>query len=454
MTRILVLPGLYDSGSAHWQSVWERSDPRFVRVAQRDWVTPARGDWVATLDGAVTTAAAAGEDVVLVAHSTACPLVAAWAQSGARTDRIRGALLVAPSDTEGQNYPAGPTGWQPMPLAALPFPSIVVASSDDVYCTLDRSRAFAAAWRSRFVGVGPAGHINGDSGLGAWPAGRALLDELLLDPRRRRFRQLHESGCFVIPNPWHAGTARLLASLGFPALATTSSGYAWSIGRSDNHVSRDEILSHLQTIAAAVDLPINADFEGGFATEPADVAANVSLATRTDIAGLSIEDSTGDPASPLYDATLAVERIVAARAAIDASRTGILLTARSEGFVVDRPDLPETLRRLTAFAEAGADCLYAPGIRTREEIAAVVSAVAPKPVNVLVGSGFTTVAELAALGVRRISIGGALARAAWTGVLGAARELATHGTFTQFGGAVSGDEMDQLFANVAEHTTG
>jgi 2-methylisocitrate lyase-like PEP mutase family enzyme/predicted alpha/beta hydrolase family esterase len=445
MTRILILPGLYDSGAAHWQSVWERSDPRCVRVVQRDWAAPVRSEWVATLDAAVGAARADGDDVVLVGHSSACSLVAAWAQSSARADGVRGALLVAPSDTEGPNYPTGPTGWQPMPLAPLPFPSIVVASTDDMYCTPARARQFAVAWQSKFVDMGPAGHINGESGLGAWPAGRALLDELLIDPRRRRFRQLHESGCFVIPNPWDVGTARFLASLGFPALATTSSGYAWSLGRADNHVPLDETLAHMRTIAAAVDVPINADFEGGFAIAPSDVAANVSAATGTGVAGLSIEDSTGDPAAPLFDATLAVERVVAARRAIDDSRTGVLLVARSEGFVAGRPDLAETVRRLTAFADAGADCLYAPGIRTREEIRAVVAAVAPKPVNVLVSSGFTTLTELAALGVRRISIGGALARVGWTGVISAAREIAAQGTFTGLGHAVSHDELDQLF---------
>jgi predicted alpha/beta hydrolase family esterase len=183
VTRVLILPGLYDSGPGHWQSLWERSDPRCVRVVQREWSTPAREEWVGTLDAAIAVSVGASEDVVLVGHSTGCALVAFWAQY-ARDHRgsanaVRGALLVAPSDTEGANYPAGPTGWRPMPLALLAFPSIVVASTDDMYCTLDRARQFATAWQSRFVDIGPAGHINGDSGLGAWPAGRALLDELL-----------------------------------------------------------------------------------------------------------------------------------------------------------------------------------------------------------------------------------------------------------------------------------
>ena len=244
------------------------------------------------------------------------------------------------------------------------------------------------------------------------------------------FRRLHESGCFVIPNPWDLGSARLLTGLGFRALATTSSGFAWSLGRPDNAVSLEEALTHLRAIAGGVGLPVNADFEGGFAVEPAQVGANVMLATGTGVAGLSIEDSTGDAARPLFDFGLAVERVRAARAAIDASGTGVLLTGRSEGFIVGRPDLAEPIRRLTAYAEAGADCLYAPGLRSRDEIGLVVAAVAPKPVNVLVGSDFVTVAELADLGVRRISVGSALARAAWGGFLAAAKEIAERGTFT------------------------
>lgn len=243
--------------------------------------------------------------------------------------------------------------------------------------------------------------------------------------RTRVFHQLHESGCFVIPNPWDLGSARLLVQLGFKALATTSSGFAWTLGRRDNHVTLDEALAHLRSIASGVDVPVNADFEGGFAIESEDVARNVAAAVQTGVAGLSIEDSTGDPAHPLLEFTLAVERIRAARHAIDESRTGVLLTGRSEGFVVGRPDLGDTIRRLVAYAEAGADCLYAPRIVSKEEIAAVIKAVAPKPVNVLVGSDFTTVAELAAMGTRRISVGGGLARAAWGGFLEAARESRT-----------------------------
>jgi 2-methylisocitrate lyase-like PEP mutase family enzyme len=264
--------------------------------------------------------------------------------------------------------------------------------------------------------------------------------------RCRVFRQLHQSGCFLIPNPWDCGSARLLAQLGFPALATTSSGFAWSMGRSDNHMSLEETLARLRAITESVDLPVNADFEGGFATEPAEVAGNVTRATATGVAGLSIEDSTGNTSHPLFDFDLAVERIQAARSAIDASGTGILLTGRSEGFIVGRPDLAETIRRLTAYAEAGADCLYAPGLRASVDIAAVVRAVAPRPVNVLVGSDFTTLAELAALGVRRISVGGALARAAWTGFLSAAREIAALGTFTGLARAVGFAELEAAFS--------
>ena len=268
----------------------------------------------------------------------------------------------------------------------------------------------------------------------------------MLPTSTQAFHRLHESGCFVIPNPWDAGSARLLEQLGFRALATTSSGFAWSMGRRDNHVTLAEALSHLRAIADAVQIPVNADFEGGFADQPGEVAANVSAAAATRIAGVSIEDSTGRMADPLYDFALAVERIRAAREALDASDTGVLLTARSEGFIVGRPDLDETIRRLGAYAEAGADCLYAPGLRTLAEVSAVVTAVAPKPVNVLVGSSLFTVAQLAEVGVRRISVGGALARAAWGGFLGAAREIAEQGTFTSLDRAVPFAEINGAFA--------
>lgn len=265
--------------------------------------------------------------------------------------------------------------------------------------------------------------------------------------RCRVFRQLHQSGCFVIPNPWDVGSARLLAGLGFKALATTSSGFAWSLGRSDNRVSLEEALAHLRSVAGAVEVPVNADFEGGFAVDPDRVGQNVAAAATTGIAGLSIEDSTGDASNPLFDFALSVERIRAARAALDRSGVDIVLTGRSEGFIVGRPDLAETIRRLIAYAEAGADCLYAPGIRSSQEIAAVVAAVTPKPVNVLVGSDFATVADLAQAGVRRISTGGALARAAWTGFLEAAKEIAEEGRFTRLGRAVSFAKINGAFGS-------
>ena len=248
-----------------------------------------------------------------------------------------------------------------------------------------------------------------------------------------------------MPNPWDVGSARLLVGFGFLALATTSSGFAWSTGRRDNHITVDDALAHLRIMASSVDVPVNADFEGGFAIAPEGVAANVSRAADTGIAGLSIEDSSGDANDPLFSFTLSVERVAAARDALDRRRPGVILTARTEGFIVGRPDLEETLRRLTAYAEAGADCLYAPGIRTPEQISAVVRAVAPKPVNVLVGGPFTTVEQLAAFGVRRISVGGALARAAWGGFLSAAREVAQQGTFDSLSSAVPFGEINLMF---------
>ena len=246
------------------------------------------------------------------------------------------------------------------------------------------------------------------------------------------FQRLHASGCFVMPNPWDAGSAVVLEKMGFKALATTSAGLAWALGRADNQVTLDQALAHLRDIVAAVKVPVNADFEGGFATDPKQVAANVKLAAATGIAGLSIEDSTGDAAQPLYDIDLAVERVRAARRAIDESGTGILLTGRSEGFVCGRPDIDETIRRLRAYSQAGADCLYAPRIEKVEHISAILAAVSPKPVNLLINAPFTTVAQAAALGVRRISVGGTLARAAWGGFLDAAKEISDAGTFTRF----------------------
>ncbi|HXG89004.1 MAG TPA: isocitrate lyase/phosphoenolpyruvate mutase family protein [Vicinamibacterales bacterium] len=266
------------------------------------------------------------------------------------------------------------------------------------------------------------------------------------------FRKLHASGCFVMPNPWDVGSARLLAQLGYRALATTSSGFAWAHGRPDNGMTLEETLQHMRSLAGSVDVPINADFERGFAVDAEAVGRNVTLATATGVAGLSIEDSTGDATDPLFDFALSVDRIRAARAAIDASGTGLLLTGRSEGFIVGRPDLDETIRRLAAYAEAGADCLYAPGLRSEAEIAAVVKAVAPKPVNALIGSDFLSVPEVAALGVRRISVGGALARAAWDGFLAAAREIADEGTFHALGHAVPFAEINDAFRGTQMRT--
>ncbi len=248
-----------------------------------------------------------------------------------------------------------------------------------------------------------------------------------------------------MPNAWDAGSAVLVESLGFPAVASTSSGFAWSLGTRDNNVTLQAVLTHLRALARAVRIPVNADFEGGFATEPEDVAENVRAGVDTGIAGLSIEDSTGDPRNPLFDLPLAIERIRAAREAIDATGTGVLLTGRSEGFIVGRPDLDETVRRLRAYADAGAGCLYAPGLTAAADIAAVVEAVAPSPVNVLVGSDFTTVSALERLGVRRISVGGALARAAWTGAIAAAEEIARDGTFGRLAESVPGSRLEDLF---------
>ncbi|HLY22690.1 MAG TPA: isocitrate lyase/phosphoenolpyruvate mutase family protein [bacterium] len=270
--------------------------------------------------------------------------------------------------------------------------------------------------------------------------------------KRRAFRQLHESGCFIIPNPWDAGTARYLQHLGFKAIATTSSGAAWSMALPDEDwaLTRDPMLAHIRAIVEASDLPVNADYESGYADDPAGVGDNVRLCVETGVAGLSIEDSTGDASRPLYDFDLAVARIRAARAAIDRAGGDVLLVGRSEGFIVGRPDLDETIRRLRAYASAGADCLYAPGIRTREQIRAVVDAAAPKPVNLLIGAPIgLTLADAAALGVRRISVGGALARAAWGGFIRAAKGLVA-GTFDAFADAAPGSELNALFAEDAK----
>ena len=265
--------------------------------------------------------------------------------------------------------------------------------------------------------------------------------------KRRAFHQLHEAGCFVIPNPWDVGSARMLQGLGFKALATTSSGFAWSHGRADNSVTRDMVLAHLADIVAATDVPVNADFESGFAPDAAGVAQSVRLAVETGVAGLSIEDATGDADRPLYTLDEATERVRAARRAIDEAGGDTLLVGRAECFLVGRPDLDETIARLKAYAQAGADCLYAPGLSTREQIAAVVAAVAPKPVNLLVGStSELTLADIAALGVRRVSVGGALARTAWGAFMRAAKLMAEQGRFDGFADAASGKDLNAFFS--------
>jgi 2-methylisocitrate lyase-like PEP mutase family enzyme len=274
--------------------------------------------------------------------------------------------------------------------------------------------------------------------------------------KRRTFRKLHESGCFVIPNPWDPGSARYLQSLGFKALASTSSGAAWARGLPDNGLSRDEVLEHLRLMAAATDLPLNADFENGFAADAAGVGESVRLAVGTGIAGVSIEDSIAARdlgANPgafggekLFPIEVAVERMRAARRAIDAAGADVMLIGRAECFLVGLPDIEMTVTRLKAYADAGADCLYAPGIRTAEHIRTVVQAVHPKPVNLLVGApSELSLAQIAELGVRRVSVGGALARTAWGGFMKAARNLAEQGSFDGFAGAAAHQTLNALF---------
>jgi len=269
--------------------------------------------------------------------------------------------------------------------------------------------------------------------------------------KRRAFRALHERGCFVLPNPWDIGTARYLQHLGFKAIATTSSGAAWSLGLPDTAVGREVMLTHIAAIVAATDLPVNADFESGYAASPAAVGESVRMCVDTGVAGLSIEDSTGDADKPLFALDDAVARMRAARTAIDAKDPAVMLIGRAECFLVGRTDLDETVERLNAYAAAGADCFYAPGIRTREQIARIVEGVAPKPVNVLVGGALgLTVKDLAELGVRRISLGGALARAAWGGFMRAARAIAESGSFDTLADAVSFAELNGLFRDDLE----
>ena len=262
--------------------------------------------------------------------------------------------------------------------------------------------------------------------------------------RRERFRELHKNGCFALPNPWDIGSARYLQHLGFKAIATTSAGFAFSRGLPDGSVGRDLMLAHVREIVAAVDLPVNADFENGYADDPDEVAHNVKLCVDAGVAGLSIEDNSGRKERPLYDVDLATERIRSAKAATGGD--GVVLTARAECFLVGVNDIEEVIRRLTAYAQAGADCLYAPGIRERDHIKAVVAAVAPKPVNLLIGGGIAlTMQDAAELGVRRVSVGGAFARAAWGGFIRAARELSEKGTFDELANAAPHDELQELF---------
>jgi 2-methylisocitrate lyase-like PEP mutase family enzyme len=270
--------------------------------------------------------------------------------------------------------------------------------------------------------------------------------------KRATFRKLHESGCFVIPNPWDVGSARYLQQLGFKALASTSAGFAFAQGHPDGAVPRDTMLAHLRELAEAIDVPLNADFEAGYADDPAGVAASVRLAIETGIAGLSIEDGAD---RRLYPIDQAVARLAAARVAIDGAKADVLLVGRAECFLLGRPDLDETLARLKAYASAGADVLYAPGIKTREQIEAVVAAVAPKPVNVLMssGAGPLTVADLAALGVRRVSVGGALARVGWGSVMRVARQIAEQGRFDGLNDSTPGSELNALFRDDRKRRT-
>ena len=262
--------------------------------------------------------------------------------------------------------------------------------------------------------------------------------------KRTVFRDLHKAGCFVIPNPWNPGSARYLQSLGFKALATTSSGYAHSRAFSDGEVTRDMVLAHCREIAEAADVPVNADFENGYSDDLGALADNVRACVETGVAGLSIEDFTGDENAPLYDIAAASKRVRTAREAI--GNSGVLLTGRAEGFLHGKPDLDDAIRRLKAFADAGADCLYAPGIRTREQIETLVKAVAPMPVNLLMSTASgLTVKDVEAIGVRRVSVGGTLARVAMHAFIKAAREIAETGQFDSFAGTISNAELNAFF---------
>jgi 2-methylisocitrate lyase-like PEP mutase family enzyme len=262
--------------------------------------------------------------------------------------------------------------------------------------------------------------------------------------KRKRFHALHQSGCFVLPNPWDIGSARMMQHLGFAAIATTSSGFAWTMGRPDYSISMDDVLEHLVSLEEGTDLPINADFESGFARDPENLAANVDLVIDTGVAGFSIEDRDVDFNGVLYERRLAMERITAAREAIDQSGTGVLLVARTERLLIEPEAVHEATDTLVALAEAGADCLYAPGLKDKKDIMAVVRAVSPKPVNVLVLNPSTSVAEMADLGVRRISIGGALAKACWTTMIDVAKNMQA-GSFSGLEKTSSASNLNEVF---------
>ncbi|AOG03795.1 isocitrate lyase/PEP mutase family protein [Bosea sp. RAC05] len=267
-------------------------------------------------------------------------------------------------------------------------------------------------------------------------------------PQVDAFRALHESGCFVMPNPWDLGSARWLRGQGFKALATTSAGFAFTQGRADQDVPRDMMLAHIAEMVKAVpDVPVNADFENGYADTPDGVAANVKLCVATGVAGLSIEDATGREGDPLYPFELAVDRVRAARKAIDETGSGVVLTARAECFLTGHPEAQaESVRRLEAYREAGADVLYAPGARSAEQIAAIVAAAGGKPVNVVVFADFgLTVADFEALGVRRLSTGAASARSAWAGFVESTRLIVEGGSFAGFAGNAPSRRLDPFF---------
>jgi 2-methylisocitrate lyase-like PEP mutase family enzyme len=265
-----------------------------------------------------------------------------------------------------------------------------------------------------------------------------------IEEKRREFRRLHQSGCFAIPNPWDIGTAKYLQHLGFKAIATTSAGFAFSRGLSDGAVKRDDMLAHIRELVQATDIPVNADFENGYADDPNDVAESVRLCVATSVAGLSIEDATDRKESRIYDVDLAVERIQAAREAI--GNSGVLLVGRAEGFLVGRENIDQVIKRLVAYSEAGADCLYSPGFRERDHIKAIVECVAPKPSNVLIGGAIgLTMRDAASLGARRVSVGGAFARAGWGGFIRSAKELIEKGTFDELANAASYAELQKLF---------